>query len=214
LQVLYQYLILLIHNISELIKGGAGDLNKVQRISKKSFQPSVFSVLTIIALGLGLFRAILLSSNNLIMRDSIDNLIKGSNIQYATVVNHYINGIGIENNPYPITVDFIGVSVCKDCPGWNDNLRKAAIETVNKLTKGKTVRIEFDVEKTGPQVGNWPNILGYVWVDKLLINAEMIRLGYLKADNFGENIKYREILLKAERIAREAHYGIWGIPQY
>lgn len=180
--------------------------------SQKGCVASVLSflVLALIITGPKLLRAIEGSSKAAQMMASVDALVRGPSIQEVTVVRSYVSGIGIANEPYPITVDFIGAEMCTECPGWNDELRDSAIAEVTRLTADKAVKIEFDVERTSPMIGNWPDALAYVWADEMLLNAEMLRLGYLKVGDFGPNTKYQEVLLEAERKAKSAGIGLWS----
>ncbi|MCK4314608.1 MAG: thermonuclease family protein [Anaerolineae bacterium] len=169
-----------------------------------------FIILALIIIGPKLLRAVEGSSQASHMRTSIDELTSGPSVQEVTVVRPYVSGIGIANDPYPITVNFIGAEMCTECPGWNEQLRDLAIAEVARLTTGRTVRIEFDVQRTSAMVGNWPHVLAYVWADDVLLNVEMVHLGYLVVGDFGPNTRYQEILLEAERQAKAARVGIWA----
>lgn len=171
-----------------------------------------FILFVLVITGPKLMRAIDGSSKQSQMRASIDELTNGPSVQEVIVVSHYVSGIGIHNKPYPISVDFIGAEMCLECVGWNEQLRDSAIAEVKTLTEGRTVRIEFDTQRTGETISNWPDVLAYIWADDILLNEEMLRLGYLAIGDFGVNTKYRERLLEAEREAEAARVGIWAQP--
>lgn len=72
---------------------------------------------------------------------------------------------------------------------------------------GQTVTLEFDVVRRD----KYGRLLAYIWTrDKKLINLEMVNDGYALLFTFPPNVRYVEILRKAERSAKEKGLGIWG----
>jgi hypothetical protein len=169
-----------------------------------------FIAFALVITGPKLMRALDGLSKQSQMRAAIEELTSGPPVQQVTVVRPYVSGIGIDNEPYPITVNFIGAEMCLECAGWNEQLRDSAIAEVGALTEGRIVQIELDAQRTGEMIGNWPDVLAYVWADDILLNEEMLRLGYLVIGDFGANTKYEERLLAAEREAKAARAGIWA----
>lgn len=82
---------------------------------------------------------------------------------------------------------------------------------VNRLlVGGRTVRIERDVQPRD----RYGRLLAYVWTKRgrrpVMVNAEMVRLGYARVMTIPPNTKYRALFLKLQREAREAGRGLWG----
>ena len=75
-----------------------------------------------------------------------------------------------------------------------------------RLTEGKTVRLEFDVEKKD----RYGRLLGYCFVDEVFVNAELIKQGLAALYTFPPNVKYADLFVKLQRQAREEKRGFWG----
>lgn len=73
------------------------------------------------------------------------------------------------------------------------------------LVKDRDVRLEFDIVKKD-KYGRW---LAYVYVDDILVNLEMVKLGYATVYTFPPNLKHYEELLKAQEKAMFAEDGLW-----
>lgn len=82
---------------------------------------------------------------------------------------------------------------------------KEAARFNKKLVLLKKVRLEFDKQKKDPQ----GRTLAYVFVKKTFINAEIIKNGCAKARIVEPNIKYKNVLLDAEKKAKKADRGVW-----
>jgi micrococcal nuclease len=75
-----------------------------------------------------------------------------------------------------------------------------------KLVAGKTVRLELDVQ----QRDRYGGLLAYVYVDRMMVNAELVRQGYAQVMTIPPNVKYQDLFLKLQRQARERGKGLWG----
>ena len=75
-----------------------------------------------------------------------------------------------------------------------------------KLVGGKTVILEKDVSETD----KYGRLLRYVWVGDLMVNAELVRLGYAQVSTYPPDVKYQDLFLQLQREAREAGRGLWG----
>ncbi|MBC7328267.1 thermonuclease family protein, partial [bacterium] len=82
---------------------------------------------------------------------------------------------------------------------------KEAKEHLEKLIKGKKVRLEFDVQK----YDKYGRLLAYVYVDKIFVNAKMVEDGYAQVMTVPPNVKYQELFLKLQREAMEKERGLW-----
>jgi len=75
-----------------------------------------------------------------------------------------------------------------------------------QLVEGKEVRLERDVSETD----KYGRLLRYVYVDDVLVNAELVRLGLAEAKGYPPDIKYQDYLEKMEAEAKKAGRGMWA----
>ena len=81
-----------------------------------------------------------------------------------------------------------------------------AWEANRRLVEGKKVRLERDVSDTD----KYGRLLRYVYVDDLLINAELVRLGLARAKAYPPDTAHQGLLEQLEKEAREAGLGMWA----
>lgn len=83
-----------------------------------------------------------------------------------------------------------------------------ALEFVKSLVEGKEVRLEFDSQKRG----KYEILLAYVYLKDsgLLINEEILRLGYASLSLTPPNLKYSHRLRVAYQEARREQRGMHG----
>jgi micrococcal nuclease len=73
---------------------------------------------------------------------------------------------------------------------------------------GERVGLELDVQKIDP----YRRILAYVYLPNgEMFNETLLREGYAQVATFPPNVKYQERFLQAQREAREANRGLWGL---
>ena len=82
---------------------------------------------------------------------------------------------------------------------------REAAEVNRRIVAGRRVRLELDV-RTRDRYGR---LLAYVWVGDLMVNAELVRLGYAQVMTVPPNVKHQERFVKLQREAREAGRGLW-----
>ena len=80
-----------------------------------------------------------------------------------------------------------------------------AAEKNSKLVDGKTVILERDISITD----SYGRLLGYVWVDNIFVNAELVRLGLARAAVYPPDTKYAELFWELEKLAKNQKRGIW-----
>lgn len=73
------------------------------------------------------------------------------------------------------------------------------------LVLGRRVRLETDVQSRD----RYGRLLAYVWVGDLMVNAELVRLGYAQVMTVPPNVRHQALFLKLQRDAREAGRGLW-----
>jgi len=102
-------------------------------------------------------------------------------------------------------VRYIGV----DTPEIHPNREAFGLEAWQanqKLVEGKEVRLERDVSETD----KYGRLLRYIWVDEVLVNAELVRQGLARAKAYPPDTKYQDYLKQMEAEAREAGRGMWS----
>lgn len=87
-----------------------------------------------------------------------------------------------------------------------DAYAEEAKEFNRKLVEGKTVRLEFDVQKKD-KYNRW---LAYCFVGDIFVNAKMLEDGYALLYTSPPNIKYADILVKMQEEARKNNRGLWA----
>jgi micrococcal nuclease len=131
-----------------------------------------------------------------------------SNIAYAKeyVVKKIIDGNTIQLDTGE-TVKYIGIEAPKINlkEGGSEFFAKEAKKYNQKLVFMKKVRLEFDQEKTDKE----GRTLAYVFVKKVFVNAELVKLGYAKASIIPPNEKYKSMFLDYEKKAMQSEKGLW-----
>jgi micrococcal nuclease len=74
------------------------------------------------------------------------------------------------------------------------------------LVEGRSVRLEVDVQPRDRH----GRLLAYVWVDDVMINAELVRLGFAQVMTVPPNVRHQALFLKLQRDARAARRGLWA----
>jgi micrococcal nuclease len=87
----------------------------------------------------------------------------------------------------------------------SDGGGREALEANRGLVADRPVHLEFDAQPRD-RLGR---LLAYVWVEDVMINAELLRLGYARAVPSQPNTRYEQMLIEREREAREAGRGFW-----
>lgn len=80
-----------------------------------------------------------------------------------------------------------------------------AREFNRKLVEGKSVKLEFDVQKRD----KYKRLLAYVYVDDKMANIEIAREGLAMIYTYPPNIKYSQRFLDAQKEARDNKRGLW-----
>jgi micrococcal nuclease len=87
------------------------------------------------------------------------------------------------------------------------NIAEAAKALNEKLIKENEIRLEFDTRQRDRK----GQLLAYVFTTKgKLINAEIIREGLAEVLISPPNTKHKDLLLEAEKDAKQANRGIWS----
>lgn len=127
-------------------------------------------------------------------------------VQALQTQNAYVEKV-ISGNKIKLStgdiIEYIGVNI----PIYSSNqIFNSALELNKKLVEAKIIKLEFD-EKENNDAGC---LLAYVYCGDAFINSEIIRQGYGIINIYSPNIKYAELLVNAEREAREQKRGFWS----
>jgi len=100
-------------------------------------------------------------------------------------------------------IRYLGINA----PEWNDRWGPEAKKFNEELVLNKKVKIELDRKK----LDAYGRILGYIWIDDILVNEALIERGYAKIYLIKGEVKpkYLDRFKKAENWAREHHDGVW-----
>jgi len=101
-------------------------------------------------------------------------------------------------------VRYIGI----DAPEVHPEIEDYGIEAWQanrRLVEGKKVRLEKDISETD----RYGRLLRYVWIDDILVEAELVRQGLARAKAYPPDTRYQDYLEQMEVEARDAGRGMW-----
>lgn len=113
--------------------------------------------------------------------------------------------IEIEIDGQVHTVRYLGI----DCPEADCDMGIVASDINRVLVERKTVELERDVSETD----EYDRLLRYVYVGEILVNAELIRMGYARAVTLAPDLAHAGEFLQLEQDARLEGRGIWGLEE-
>jgi micrococcal nuclease len=134
-------------------------------------------------------------------------------VNYARVIK-VIDGdtIKLENGE---KVRYIGIDSPERLSGGECYYRQA-LEKNSELVLGKTVRLVKDVSERD----KYQRLLRYVYIDpplsdtssrqSVFVNKLLVREGYAAAATYPPDVKFKDIFLEAQRLAREEGKGLWS----
>lgn len=76
-----------------------------------------------------------------------------------------------------------------------------------ELVEGKTVELEFDTQ----EIDRYGRTLAYIWLDDMMINAELVAKGYAQVSTIPPNVKYADYFIALQEEARTNEMGLWAI---
>jgi micrococcal nuclease len=118
--------------------------------------------------------------------------------------------VSIDGTEYPVR--YIGIDT-PEVHSESEWMGREAADANAALVAGAEVVLEKDVSETD-QFGR---LLRYVWVERdgdwLLVNLELLRLGYAVVSTYPPDVKYVDALyLAAQDEAQVSALGVWGTP--
>ncbi len=102
-------------------------------------------------------------------------------------------------------VRYIGIDAPETYPE-GEPFGTEARQANRSLVEGREVYLERDVSETD----EYGRLLRYVYVDGVLINAELIRQGLARAIAYPPDTKHQDYLEQMETEARESGRGMWA----
>jgi len=103
-----------------------------------------------------------------------------------------------------ITVRYIGIDTPEEGEPFYSEARKAN----EKLVKGKTVRLELDLQARD----KYDRMLAYVYVDTMMVNIMLLKEGLANIYPHPPNLRHLQEFCAVQKEAREEHLGIWSLP--
>jgi len=101
-------------------------------------------------------------------------------------------------------VRYIGI----DTPEKDQPFFGEATRANRELLKKGKYSLEYDNDRED----DWGRTLAYVWIDTLMVNAELVREGLASVYLISPNYKHKEELIAFQNQARAKRSGIWSIP--
>lgn len=99
-------------------------------------------------------------------------------------------------------VRLIGINTPEQGECFGDDARSI----LDDLIGGEQILIDTDVEP----FDQYGRILGYVWLDDLFVNAELVRQGAALARPYEPNTSLQDVLEAAEKLAQDSETGMWS----
>jgi micrococcal nuclease len=142
---------------------------------------------------------------------SVPDAASGQADRNATItVTRVVDGDTIDISPSAnglSRVRLIGMDTPEVYYGTQPYGPKASAFAKREL-EGEEVRLELDVQKVDP----YGRLLAYVYLPNgEMFNETLLEEGYAQVATFPPNVKYVERLLDAQREARAANRGLWGL---
>lgn len=79
--------------------------------------------------------------------------------------------------------------------------------TCEILKKAKIITLEFDINSD--KYDKYDRLLAWIFIDDVLLQNELIKIGYAEVAYLYGDYKYTDMLKKTEAIAKEKNLGIW-----
>jgi micrococcal nuclease len=138
------------------------------------------------------------------------NVAGQSDHDATATVTRVVDGDTVEISP-PVeglsTVRLIGVDT-PETHGGTQPYGPEASDFTREYLQGAEVALELDVEKIDP----YGRLLAYVYLpDGQMFNETLVEEGYAQVATFPPNVKYVDRFLEAQREARAANRGLWGL---
>ncbi len=134
------------------------------------------------------------------------------NLAATVTVSRVVDGDTIEISPAVegyTDVRLIGMDTPETYFGSQPYGSVASAFTTSRL-EGQRVGLELDAEHVDP----YSRLLAYVWLPgnpRSMFNETLVEEGYAQVATFPPNTRYTDPFLAAQKDAREAQRGLWGL---
>jgi len=118
----------------------------------------------------------------------------------SSLVSKVIDGDTVELSTGE-KIRLIGINT----PETGEPFSREATEFTKKLTLGKSVRLEFDIQPKD----RYQRTLAYVYSGTDFVNLELIKNGLAVSETIQPNVLHQDELVNAQKEAREKCSGIW-----
>lgn len=92
-------------------------------------------------------------------------------------------------------------------PQVPDCFAQQAKKKLTQLLLNKQVRLEKDISETD----RYGRLLRYAYIGDEFINKKLIEEGYAYAATFPPDVKYKAVILAAQKDAQENNKGLWNV---
>jgi micrococcal nuclease len=139
------------------------------------------------------------------------NAVRQTDHDATVTVTRVVDGDTIEISPpfegHYSTVRLIGVDTPETYSGTQPYGPEAS-DFTRQYLEGEEVSLELDVEKVDP----YGRLLAYVYLPNgEMFNETLVEEGYAQVATFPPNVKYTDRFIEAQREARAANRGLWGL---
>lgn len=146
------------------------------------------------------FKIILVSIINLLI---IVSSVYAKDYTGKVLSNHDGDTLTVTINDKKEKVRLLGVDTAEMAQGyWG----KEAQKFTEKLTKGKEVKLETDIQERD----KYGRLLAYVYIDGVSLNEELLKEGYAQLLTYSPNVKYVDKFKDLQSNARNSNKGIWS----
>jgi endonuclease YncB( thermonuclease family) len=107
--------------------------------------------------------------------------------------------LDIRYDGHPARLRLIGVAVPSCMIG-------DAGRRVDVVARGRVALLEMD----SVTLDSANEVLGYLWIDEVMLNIRLVSEGYAVFDSDGMNVRYDPEFLAAGNVASRGRYGLWA----
>lgn len=167
---------------------------------------------TLICLTLILLTGCTINSNSIISARSVKR--SSTSTFYHAELNHCVDGDtahffvnGVEEKVRFLSIDT--PEIAHNNETVSEPYGEAANDTTcTLLMNSKSIILEIDPNED--QRDQYDRLLAWVWIDDVMIQAQLVELGYAKVAFVKQENLHSQDLYKIQDLAVKAHRGIWG----
>lgn len=111
-------------------------------------------------------------------------------------------------NNEKIKIRFLGINAPEDTTIKEEYGNISSKYTCDLLTKSNKIEIEFDPKSN--KYDKYNRLLAWIFIDNELLQRKLVRNGYAEIKYMYDDYKYKDILIKEEKYAKENKLGIWN----